>query len=78
MFFGEFYLNIIFLNIIVNVNFLVIWNLNISVSTSLKNFLEKLLGHEKFRSPGLRNIFWKICKTLRPLPPLPTYFMYAP
>ena len=27
--------------------------------------------------PGLRNIFWKNCKTLRPAPP-PTYLMYAP
>ena len=26
-------------------------------------------------SPGLRKIFWKFCKTLRPPP---TYLMYAP
>ena len=27
-------------------------------------------------SPGLRNIFWKICKSLRPASPLPRSYMF--
>ena len=35
---------------------------------AMKYFPKKLMGHEIFRSrdSGLRNVFWKNCKTLRP------------
>ena len=78
------------LNVIVNINSFGVLNIFVNTNLKYydnQGFNDKLRAIEFFRksywaikylilwSPGLQNIFWKICKTLRhPLSP-PTYLM---
>ena len=81
--FGRLYLNFFSSNIIVNVNFFSDLKLEYYCEYNWwegpwnifwKNYWA--MKHLGLWSPGLRNFFWQICKTLRPPPP--RYLMYAP